>query len=55
MLLITFPMREYNELLSIISRLDKDAFVAVYSAHEITGFGWTENKENRAQLNEKVK
>lgn len=55
MLLITFPMREYNELLSIISRLDKDAFVAVYSAHEITGFGWTENKENRTQLNEKIK
>ena len=41
MLMITFHMRQYNELLSIISRHDKDAFITIHSAHEINGDGWT--------------
>lgn len=41
MLKVSFTMREYARLLSIISRCDKGAFVTVHRAHEINGEGWT--------------
>ncbi len=41
MLVVTFSMRQYSELLSIINRNDKNAFVTVSKAHEINGEGWT--------------
>lgn len=41
MLMITFSMRQYSELLSIINRNDKEAFVTVHRAHEIYGEDWT--------------
>lgn len=41
MLMVTFSMRQYSELLSIVNRNDKDAFVTVHRAHEIYGEDWT--------------
>jgi uncharacterized membrane-anchored protein YitT (DUF2179 family) len=41
MLKVSFTMREYASLLSIISRCDKGAFVTIHRAHEINGEGWT--------------
>ncbi len=41
MLKVSFTMREYAGLLSIIGRCDKGAFVTVHRAHEINGEGWT--------------
>lgn len=46
MLKISFTMRQYTEVLSIISRIDKSAFVTVYRAHEINGEGWTAPTDN---------
>ena len=41
MLMVSFTMRQYAELLAVINRIDKDAFITVYAAHEINGRGWT--------------
>ena len=41
MLMVTFSMRQYPELLNIINRNDKEAFVTVHRAHEIYGEDWT--------------
>ena len=38
---VTFSIRQYAELLSIISSIDKSAFVTVTRAHEINGEGWS--------------
>ena len=38
---VSFTMRQYSELISIINTVDKSAFVTVHSAHEINGEGWT--------------
>lgn len=42
MLMITFTMNQYNEVLNIINQFDKNAFVTVHQAHEISGEGWTD-------------
>ena len=41
MLLVTFSIRQYSELLNIIDRNDPNAFVTVHRAHEIYGEDWT--------------
>ena len=38
---VSFTMRQYSELISVINKADKSAFVTVHSAHEINGEGWT--------------
>ena len=41
LLQISFPLREYAALLSILKETDPDAFVTILRAHEINGEGWT--------------
>ena len=41
MLMVTFSMQQYRDLMGIITRIDPDAFVTVHRAHEINGEGWT--------------
>ncbi len=41
MLMVSFSMNEYSELMSIITASDRDAFMTVNRAHEINGEGWT--------------
>lgn len=41
MLMVSFSMNEYSELINIINKTDKNAFVTVNQAHEINGEGWT--------------
>lgn len=41
MLMVTFSMRQYSELLNIVNRNDPNAFVTVHRAHEIYGEDWT--------------
>ena len=41
MLMVSFTMDQYNDLMGIISKTDSDAFITVHRAHEINGEGWT--------------
>lgn len=41
MLMVSFTMRQYSELITTVNRIDKNAFITVHSAHEINGEGWT--------------
>ncbi len=41
MLMVSFTMNQYNELINIINQTDKTAFVTIHRAHEINGEGWT--------------
>lgn len=41
LVLISFTMNQYAEVMSIINRHDQRAFVTIHSAHEISGEGWT--------------
>jgi len=41
MLMVSFSMAQYNDLMGIISKTDPDAFITVHRAHEINGEGWT--------------
>ena len=41
MVIVSFKVNQYADLLNIIHRLDKFAFVTIHQAHEIKGEGWT--------------
>lgn len=41
MLMVTFTMPQYSDLLNAINKTDKTAFVSIHRAHEINGEGWT--------------
>ena len=41
MLMVSFTMAEYSELIRIINQTDASAFVVIHSAHEIGGEGWS--------------
>ena len=41
MLVVSFSMRQYSALMTIINKYDKSAFVTIHRAHEINGEGWT--------------
>ncbi len=41
MLMVSFSMNQYAELMSIITKTDREAFITVNQAHEINGEGWT--------------
>lgn len=41
MLMVSFTMAQYSELLNIITKTDKTAFVTIHRAHEVNGEGWT--------------
>ena len=43
MLMVSFSMNEYAELMSIITKNDREAFLTVNQAHEIHGEGWTKH------------
>ena len=38
---VTFTMRQYADIMNVINRIDKTAFVSITRAHEINGEGWT--------------
>ena len=41
--MVSFTIRQYPELMNIIHKLDRNAFVTINRAHEINGEGWTYN------------
>lgn len=41
MLMVSFTLGQYADLLSIINRVDGAAFVTIHRAHEISGKGWS--------------
>jgi uncharacterized membrane-anchored protein YitT (DUF2179 family) len=41
MVMVSFKVNQYADLLNIIHRLDKFAFVTIHQTHEIKGEGWT--------------
>lgn len=45
MLIVSFSMREYSDLMFIINRADPQAFMTISRAHENHGEGWTREKK----------
>lgn len=41
MLIVSFTVNQYAEILNVINKVDKAAFVTIHQAHEINGEGWT--------------
>ena len=41
MIMVSFTMNQYSEILNAINHHDKHAFVTIHQAHEINGEGWT--------------
>ena len=41
MLMVSFTVNQYAEILNIVNRHDKNAFMTIHRAHEINGEGWT--------------
>ena len=41
MIVVSFKVNQYAEILNAINRHDKHAFVTIHRAHEINGEGWT--------------
>jgi len=41
MVLVSFTMNQYAEIINIINKVDKNAFITIHRAHEINGEGWT--------------
>ncbi len=41
MVMVSFTMTQYPELMAIVTRLDKNAFMTITQAHEINGEGWS--------------
>ncbi len=41
MLIVSFKVNQYAEILNVINKLDKKAFITIHQAHEINGEGWT--------------
>ena len=41
MLMVSFTVNQYAEILNIVNRHDKKAFMTIHRAHEINGEGWT--------------
>ena len=41
MVMVTFKRSQYADLIGIVNRVDKNAFVTIHQAHEINGEGWT--------------
>lgn len=39
--MVSFTMSQYAELMAIVTKLDKNAFMTINRAHEINGEGWT--------------
>jgi uncharacterized membrane-anchored protein YitT (DUF2179 family) len=49
LVIVTFDMRQYPAFTQLISSIDKNAFVTVHRAHEISGEGWTYGIEKNTQ------
>lgn len=47
MVMVSFSMNQYSELMNIITKTDRDAFMTVNQAHEINGEGWTKDVLNK--------
>lgn len=41
MLMVSFKVNQYSEIINIVNKNDKNAFVTIHQAHEINGEGWT--------------
>ena len=39
--MVSFSMSQYAELMNIMNKIDKHAFMTIHKAHEINGEGWT--------------
>ena len=49
MVMVSFTMNEYSDVLRIFSTIDSKAFVTIHRAHEINGEGWTYNVPSKAK------
>lgn len=47
MLMVSFTMKEYSELMNIINKTDKEAFMTINQAHEINGEGWSKYEHKK--------
>ena len=51
MLMVSFTMSQYGAFMDIIKSIDKNAFVTIHLAHEISGEGWTKNDARAKKAN----
>ncbi len=47
MLMVTFAVRQYRDLLQLLQQIDPAAFVTIHRAHQINGEGWTRPQMHR--------
>lgn len=47
LMMVSFTMNEYADLLAAVLKIDKKAFITVHRAHEISGEGWTIEKRKK--------
>ncbi len=47
LLMVSFSMNQYHELIHIVNHYDRSAFVTVHRAHEVYGLDWTWILENK--------
>lgn len=47
MLMVSFTMKEYSELMNIINTTDREAFMTINQAHEINGEGWSKYEHKK--------
>ena len=39
--MVSFTMSQYRDIIDIINKVDKNAFITIHRAYEINGEGWT--------------
>lgn len=47
LVMVSFTINQYSELLNIVHQIDKTAFVTISRAHEINGEGWTHSSPEK--------
>lgn len=54
MIMVSFTKAQYAQFMTIISSIDKNAFVTIHLAHGIEGEGWTKNDARRKDKDNNV-
>lgn len=52
-LLLSFSVREYNQVISLVRNCDRDAFMIITKAHEIHGYGFKDDLDEKNRTNNK--
>ncbi len=45
--MVSFTMAQYSELMAVVTKVDRNAFMTITQAHEVNGEGWTKHDIKR--------